>query len=158
TGLGTFVMLMNADCVLASGSLATVLSRFERGETIVVGQSLRAVDGSAREKLLARVDADGVLAIPPRELMRLIEPALHSTVTARILNEPGIVEASYHHQMFWRIGADCLAMRAFMLHPICFRVDRRLDKVVCPMDYGFLLELCPGGRFGVLDDSDDFLI
>src|SRR5262249_17884027 len=102
--------------------------------------------------------ADGVLAIPPRELMRLIEPALHSTVTARILNEPGIVEASYHHQMFWRIGADCLAMRAFMLHPICFRVDRRLDKVVCPMDYGFLLELCPGGRFGVLDDSDDFLI
>jgi hypothetical protein len=83
---------------------------------------------------------------------------LHSTVTARILNEPGIVEASYYHQMFWRIGEDCLAMRAFMLHPICFRLDRKLERVVCPMDYGFLLELCPDGRLGVLDNSDDFLI
>jgi hypothetical protein len=157
-GLGTFVMLMNADCVLASGSLATVLRRIRQGETIVVGQSLRAVDGSAREQLAARVDEHGVLAIPPRELMGLVNAALHSTVTARILNEPGIVEASYHHQMFWRIGEDCLAVRAFMLHPICFRLDRRLDKVVCPMDYGFLLELCPDGRLGVLDNSDDFLI
>jgi hypothetical protein len=132
--------------------------RIRRGETIVVGQSLRAVDGSARDRLLARVDENGVLAIAPRALMQLVNAALHSTVTARIVNEPGIVEANYHHQMFWRICDDCLAMRAFMLHPICFRLDRKLEKVVCPMDYGFLLELCPEGRFGVLDDSDEFLI
>ena len=157
-GVGTFVMLMNADCVLASGSLESVVRRIRRGETIVVGQSLRAVDGSARDRLLARVDENGVLAIAPRALMQLVDAALHSTVTARIVNEPGIVEANYYHQMFWRISDDCLAMRAFMLHPICFRLDRRLEKVVCPMDYGFLLELCPDGRFGVLDDSDEFLI
>ena len=157
-GVGTFVMLMNADCVLASGSLESIVRRIRRGETIVVGQSLRAVDGSARDRLLARVDRNGVLAIAPRELMQLVDAALHSTVTARIVNQPGIVEANYYHQMFWRISDDCLAMRAFMLHPICFRLDRRLEKVVCPMDYGFLLELCPDGRFGVLDDSDEFLI
>jgi hypothetical protein len=157
-GVGTFVMLMNADCVLASGSLESIVRRIRRGETIIVGQSLRAVDGSARDRLLARVDDNGVLAIAPRELMQLVNAALHSTVTARIVNEPGIVEANYYHQMFWRIRDDCLAMRAFMLHPICFRLDRKLEKVVCPMDYGFLLELCPDGRFGVLDDSDEFLI
>ena len=157
-GVGTFVMLMNADCVLASGSLESVVRRIRRGETIVVGQSLRAVDGSARDRLLARVDENGVLAIAPRALMQLVDAALHSTVTARIVNEPGIVEANYYHQIFWRISDDCLAMRAFMLHPICFRLDRRLEKVVCPMDYGFLLELCPDGRFGVLDYFDEFLI
>ena len=157
-GVGTFVMLMNADCVLASGSLESIVRRIRRGETIVVGQSLRAVDGSARDRLLARVDENGVLAIAPRALMQLVNAALHSTVTTRVVNEPGIVEANYHHQMFWRICDDCLAMRAFMLHPICFRLDRKLEKVVCPMDYGFLLELCPDGRFGVLDDSDEFLI
>jgi hypothetical protein len=157
-GVGTFVMLMNADCVLASGSLESIVQRIRDGETIIVGQSLRAVDGNARDRLLARVNEKGVLAIAPRELMRLVDVALHSTVTARIVNEPGIAEANYYHQMFWRISDDCLAMRAFMLHPICFRIDRRIEKVVCPMDYGFLLELCPDGRFGVLDDSDDFLI
>ena len=157
-GVGTFVMLMNADCVLASGSLESIVQRIREGDTIIVGQSLRAVDGAAREKLLARVNENGVLAIAPRELMQLVNAALHSTVTARIVNEPGIVDANYYHQIFWRVSDDCLAMRAFMLHPICFRIDRKMEKVVCPMDYGFLLELCPDGRFGVLDDSDEFLI
>ena len=157
-GVGTFVMLMNADCVLASGSLESIVRRIREGDTIIVGQSLRAVDGAARDKLLARVDEIGVLSIAPRELMQLVNGALHSTVTARIVNEPGIVDANYYHQMFWRVSDDCLAMRAFMLHPICFRIDRKMEKAVCPMDYGFLLELCPDGRFGVLDDSDDFLI
>lgn len=157
-GVGTFVMLMNADCVLASGSLESIVQRIRAGDTIIVGQSLRAVDGSARDRLLARVDEDGVLAIEPRKLMQLVNAAMHSTVTARIVNEPGIVDANYYHQIFWRISDDCLAMRAFMLHPICFRIDRKMEKAVCPMDYGFLLEMCPEGRFGVLDDSDDFLI
>jgi len=33
-----------------------------------------------------------------------------------------------------------------------------MEKVLCPVDYGFITECCPNGRFCVLDDSDDCLI
>jgi len=49
-------------------------------------------------------------------------------------------------------------MQAFMLHPLCFRVDRIMQKVFCPVDYGFITEICPNGRFCVIGDSDDCLI
>jgi hypothetical protein len=99
-----------------------------------------------------------VLAIQPRELMRPVNQHLHATITARIINEPSIVDSFYHHQIFWRISDDCLAMRAFMLHPLCFRIEQVMEKVLCPVDYGFITECCPNGRFCVLDDSDDCLI
>jgi hypothetical protein len=157
--VGTYVILMNADCVLASGSLKSIVARIHEGCTIITGQSIRAIDGKARRPLLDCVDKkSGILSIEPRELMRLANATLHNTVSARTINEPGIVDANYYHQMFWRISDDCLAMRAFMLHPICFRIEQIMEKVLCPMDYGFLIELCPNGRFCVLDDSDDFLI
>ena len=157
--VGTYVMLMNADCVLASGSFRSIVARIHEGYTIITGQSIRAIDRAARNSLLDRVDKNsGILSIEPRALMRLAYARLHNTVSTRIINEPGIVEASYYHQMFWRISDDCLAMRAFMLHPICFRIERVMEKVVCPMDYGFLIDFSPNGRFCVLDDSDDFLI
>jgi len=157
--VGTYVMLMNADCVLASGSFKSIVARIHEGYAIITGQSIRAIDRTARGVLLDCVDRNtGILSIGPRALMRLANAHLHNTASTRIVNEPGIVEANYYHQMFWRISDDCLAMRAFMLHPICFRIERMMQKVVCPMDYGFLIEFSPNGRFCVLDDSDEFLI
>jgi hypothetical protein len=156
---GTYVILMNADCVLASGSFKSITERIQAGYTIITAQSIRAIDGSARAHLLEMVDQNsGILTVEPRELMRLVNRNLHSTVIARIINEPTIVDSTYYHQIFWRISDDCLAMRAFMLHPLCFRIERIMQKVLCPVDYGFITEFCPNGQFCVLDDSDDCLI
>ena len=33
-----------------------------------------------------------------------------------------------------------------------------MKKVLCPVDYGFLTEICPKGRFCVLNDSDEYLM
>ena len=33
-----------------------------------------------------------------------------------------------------------------------------MQKVFCPVDYGFITEICPNGRFCVIGDSDDCLI
>jgi hypothetical protein len=157
--IGTYVILMNADCVLASGSLRSIAARIAEGYTVITSQSIRVLDGRARTQLLESMDRNsGILSIEPRDLMRIVNRHLHSTVTARILNEPTIVDSTYYHQIFWRISHECLAMRAFMLHPLCFRVDRIMQKVFCPVDYGFITEICPNGRFCVIGDSDDCLI
>ena len=157
--IGTYVILMNGDCVLASGSLKSIADRIQEGYTIITSQSIRAIDGPARTRLLDLVDKnDGILSIEARDLMRLVNQHLHSTVTARIVNEPTIVDSTYYHQMFWRISNDCLAMRAFMLHPLCFRIERISERVICPVDYGFITEFCPNGRLCVLHDSDQCLI
>jgi hypothetical protein len=157
--IGTYVILMNGDCVLASGSLKSIADRIREGYTIITSQSIRAIDDRAKMHLLDLVgNNNGVLSIEARDLMRLVNQHLHSTVTARIVNEPTIVDSTYYHQMFWRISNDCLAMRAFMLHPLCFRIERISDRVICPMDYGFIIEFCPNGRFCVLHDSDQCLI
>jgi hypothetical protein len=157
--LGTYVILMNADVALASGSLKSIADRIDEGCAIVTAQAIRAIDGPARSELGAWYSEDeGVLSISSRSLMQIIGRNLHSTITARIVNEPTIVDSTYYHQIFWRISEDCLAMRAFLIHPLCFRVERMMEKVVCPVDYGFISEFCPSGKYCSVGDSDDYLM
>jgi hypothetical protein len=158
--IGTFVILMNADAVLASGSLKGIVERIRDGYTIIAAGAIRVIDRAAQPQLLEFLDKDsGILSVSPRDMMRLANEYLHSTVTGRIVNEPSpIIDSTYYHQIYWRISEDCLALRGFLLHPLCFQIERLIDKVLCPVDYGFLTEFCPNGRFCVLDDSDKFLM
>lgn len=156
-GLGTYVILMNADFVLAAGSLKSIFDRIQQGYGIIAGPSIRAVDTSARPILLNWIDKDtGILSVPPRQMMRLVLDNLHNVILGRTLNEQHVVEANYYHQLYWRISPDCLVARCFLIQPFCFRVDRKMEKVLCPLDYGFATETCPEGRFCVLNDSDEF--
>jgi hypothetical protein len=158
-GIGTYVILMNADLIVASGSLVSVLARIQDGYGIITSSSIRAIDRVTQQSLLSYIDKEtGVLSIAPRTMMRLANEHLHSTVSGRIVNDQGPVESNYYHQIFWRISDDCIAMRAFLLQPLCFRVDHLIEKVLFPVDYGFLTEICPKGRFCVLNDSDEYLM
>lgn len=158
-GIGSYVMLMNADCVVASGSLRGVVARIQQGYDIIASTSIRSNDGNARRAVQSCLDErTGILSVAPREMMKIANASLHSTVSGRIVNSLGPIDSTYYHQIFWRISDDCLAMRGFLLQPLCFRVNRLMEKVICPVDYGFLTEICPGGRFCVLTDSDDYLM
>ena len=156
---GSFVMIMNADCMLADGSFKGILDRIQAGYDIICSTSVRTVDGRTRDDLLARVDpVSGVLAVPPRQMMRMALDNLHSTVSGRIVNDVADIDSTYYHQIFWRVSDDCLAMRGFMVHPLCFRIERMMDKVICPVDYGFMIEMAPTGKFCVIGDSDDYVM
>jgi hypothetical protein len=159
TGIGAYVILINADCLVASGSLKSVLGRIRDGYSIISTSSIRVIDGTPRAMLTGHVDPlSGILSITPRAMMRVANAHLHSAVTGRIVNDLSPVDSTYYHQIFWRISDDCLAMRAFLLQPLCFRVERLMKKVLCPVDYGFITEICPEGHFCVLSDSDDYLM
>jgi hypothetical protein len=158
-GIGTYVILMNADFVLASGSLRNLLVRIRNGFTSIAAASIRVIDAKVRLELQSYLDERaGILSISPRAMMRLANPNLHSTITGRIINDMHPIDSTYYHQIYWRISHSCLALRGFLLMPVCFQVKRIVSKVLCPVDYGVISEVSPGGRFCVLNDSDDYLM
>ena len=126
---------------------------------IVTAPSIRVVDAEVRPLLLDRVDSEaGIIAMTSRQMMTIVNAHLHNTVRARTVNEAEFIDSTYYHIIYWRVSPDCLAAHYFLLMPLCFRVDRQVTKVLCPIDYGFIAEICPDGRFTVLNDSDDMLM
>ena len=158
-GLGSFVIIMTADMILSAGSLKSLFKRLEEGYAIVTAPSIRVVDAEVRPLLLDRVDSEpGIIAMTSRQMMTIVNAHLHNTVRARTVNEAEFIDSTYYHNIYWRVSPDCLAAHYFLLMPLCFRVDRQVTKVLCPIDYGFIAEICPDGRFTVLNDSDDMLM
>jgi hypothetical protein len=158
-GIGTFVILMNADFILSDGSLASLLQRIEQGYHIVTAPSIRVVDQTARRPMTAYLNShDRAAGLPARFLMSLTLEHLHHSVLARIINEQQPIEAWYYQYVYWRLGPDCLAARYFLLHPFCFQLRRQVLTATCPIDYGFIEQVCPGGRYIALADSDEFLM
>jgi hypothetical protein len=158
-GLGSFIIIMTADMILSAGSLKSLFDRLEEGYDIVTAPSIRVVDAETRPLLLDRVDGQtGVMTMTSRQMMRIINAHLHSTVRARTVNEAEFIDSTYYHNIYWRVSPDCLVACYFLLMPLCFRVQRQMTKVLCPIDYGFIMEICPDGRFTVLGDSDEMVM
>jgi glycosyltransferase domain-containing protein len=157
-GLGSFVIEMNADFVLSEGSLAAVLRRIDEGYHIISAPSLRVVEHEARPVFERRLQEHGDCCFSARAMMAIAERHLHQTVRGRIINRDQPVEAWYYHIVYWRLSPTCLAGRSFLLQPLCFQVRRRPDAVICPHDYGFLQEYCPGGRYTAISNSDELLM
>jgi hypothetical protein len=158
-GIGTYVILLNADFVVASGSMKGILAHIRAGYAGISAASIRVTDRGTRPALQNCVDSKtGILSISSRAMMKLANENLHSTITGRIVNDMGPIDSTYYHQIYWRVSDACLAMRGFLLMPVCFQVQRIVSKVLCPVDYGVLSEVCPEGRRCVLADSDDFLM
>jgi hypothetical protein len=154
----TYVILLNADFVFSDGSLRSVHEQIVRGYTIVTAPSIRAVEETAHPALAAKGAGKDVLVFSGRELMSVVFANLHATVESRTLNDTKHLLSEHYHQFFWRLAPDCLAARFPLLMPLCFKPEKPITRVVCPVDYGFITELTPSGRFTVLQDSDDFLM
>jgi hypothetical protein len=156
--IGNYAVLMTADALIGAGTFRSLVNRIYEGYSIVTNAGIRVQDGAARIALESKVDREsGVLTIPPRDALRLAFMHAQSTVSARIVNDYSAIDTHYYHQVFWRIADDCLAARGFLLHPLCIRIERLMPKVLSPVDYGFVAEMCPNGRYTTLSDSDDCL-
>jgi glycosyltransferase domain-containing protein len=157
-GLGSFVIEMNADFVLSEGSLAAVLRRIDKGYHIISAPSLRVVEHETRPVFERCLGEHGDRCFSARAMMAIAERHVHQTVRGRIINRDQLVEAWYYHLVYWRLSPTCLAGRSFLLQPLCFQIRRQADAVICPHDYGFLQEYCPGGRYTAIGDSDELLM
>ena len=157
-GIGTFVILWNADVLVSTNSFKNILLKIQSGYNAIGVPALGVNDGHARLLLESLVDKEnGVLSISSREMVKLALQNLHGRVTSRIINLNGIIDTDYFHQIFWSISEDCIATRGFLVHPACFQIQRLFEIVRCPVDYGFITELCPNTKFCVMTDSDEFM-
>lgn len=156
--LNTHFVFMNADFVLADGSLRALCKHILAGRSIVLGPSFRATAEAVEPRLEAAVDAtSGVLAIPPRELVMFSLPHPHPTTVAKILNQ-GFCHSIHANQFFWQVDDWTLLGRYYLILMLCLKPERVVESINCFCDYAFIPEMCPSGDEVAMDDSDDFFM
>jgi hypothetical protein len=156
--LNTHFIFMNADFVLADGSLHSLSKHIHDGRSIVLGPSYRAVAEEVEPTLEALVDkTSSVLEIAPRDLVRLSLPHPHRTTTAKIMNQQVFCSSS-PNQLFWQVDENTILGRYFLIFMLCLKPERVMHEVKSYCDYSFIPELCPSGDEVAMGDSDDFFM
>ncbi len=151
-------VFMNADFVLADGSLRSLAERIAAGERCIMGPSLRA----SEEQLLPRLAEearrqDGVLSLSARELVGMALAHPHPTVVAKTVNQ-ALVHSDPCNQLYWRVDETTLLARFYLVFMLCIRPERPLERVCFWCDYGFVPELAPSSPVTTFADSDTFFM
>jgi hypothetical protein len=154
----TCFVFMNADFVLADGSLRTLVARLREGHDCIMAPSLRACSETTFPRLLEAVDSEEMhLAMRPRDMVQLAFDNLHPTVIGKTLTQ-NFVRCITHNQFYWQVGPQTLLGRYHLIFMQAIRPEKPLTVVNSYCDYGFVPEMIPSGRFHILDDSDDFFL
>ena len=154
----TNFLFLNADFIIADGSLRNALLPLLRGERLVAAPSYCANAHAIRPQLRRFFDRNsGVLAIPPRSLAQLVLRNLHNTVKGKTLNQ-----SDFHllqmDQFYWRVDGDTLLGHQMPVAIVGMRPERVVDEPNSFWDHGLISEFCPQAKPYVLGDSDDFLM
>ncbi|MEW6248479.1 MAG: hypothetical protein AB1555_17485 [Nitrospirota bacterium] len=154
----THFIFMNADFVLADGSLQSLIGHILDGRKVVLAPSFRAVVEEIGPRLKVMVDREkGTLTITPRQLVRLALEHNHPTNIAKTVNQ-SFCHMVNPNQFFWQIDEKTVIGRHFLVFPLCLKPERVISKINSYCDYGFIPELCPSEDMVVLHDSDDIFM
>jgi hypothetical protein len=154
----SYLLFLNADFVVADGSLRQVLGALMRGERLVAAPSYCVVSRTTVPELRSCADPDsGVLSIAPRELAKLALRNLHATVRGKTLNQ-----SKFHlrqmDQFYWQLDTDTLLGHQMPIAIVGMRPECHLGEPNAYWDHGLIREFCPLAEPCVLGDSDDFLM
>lgn len=156
--LSIHFVFMNADFVLADGSLKGLARHILKGRSIVLGPSFRSIAESVESDLLDAVDIEsGTLTIPPRKLVDLAFKQPHPTTLAKTVNL-GFCHSIHPNQFFWQVDEHTVLGRFYLIFMLCLKPERVINKIDSYCDYGFIPELCPSGDTAIMSDSDDFFM
>ena len=156
--LDTCFFFLVSDYIMADGSLAAVLSRMQAGASAVQVGNFQIDEETAEPWLLKRLaDAGTSLALSPREIMRWAFGCLHQITAANIVNFP-LCHNTHANRLLWRVDAETLIGRFYLLHMICIRPEIVDFVVGSSCDYSFVPEMCPSGDVVTITDSDDYLV
>src|SRR5262249_12839548 len=104
-----------------------------------------------------RQDKHGVIAAPPRELVKMSLPRLHPLSEAFLWDSPDYHRMPAH--MYWRVGGEGGRLRWLHLHPT---LGWPQETAVIPprtIDNKFVSLACPKWEdVQIIDDSDDMFI
>lgn len=154
----THFVFMNADFILADGSLRSLIRHILDDRKVIVAPSFRAVAEDIGPELETMLNLEkGNLSIAPRELVRLALDHNHPTNIAKTVNQ-NFCHMINPNQFFWQVDDQTVIGRHFLVFMLCLKPERLISKINSYCDYGFIPEMCPSGDMVVLHDSDDIFM
>jgi hypothetical protein len=154
----THLLFVNADFILAENSYRKLAEAILRGERLVVSPSYCMVQEDTIDELRNRVDqARRSLALPHRELAKLIIDHRHNTIRAKTVNQQ-LFRIHRYDQFYWYVNESTMLGRQMPIAVVYMRPERAILEMPTFWDYGVISEYCPTTKPCVLGDSDDFLM
>jgi hypothetical protein len=156
--LDTCFFFLVSDYIMADGSLAAVLARMQAGASAIQAGNFQLDEETAEPWLLKRLaDAETSLSLKPREVMHWALGCLHPLSAANLVNYP-LCHNTDTNRLLWRVDAETLIGRFYLLHMICIRPEKVDFVIGSSCDYSFVPEMCPSGNVETMGDSDDYLV
>ena len=154
----TFLLFLNADFIVADGSYRKLGELMRAGHRVIHSPSFRVVLEEVWPKLEARVDAENaVLAVPPRELVKLALEHKHLTVKARTVNQ-----RLYHQwcmdQFYWYVDEDTLIGYQWPVALVAIKPEHVLKEPSLVWDFAYIPDAAPTLARYFIQDSDDFFM
>ena len=154
----TYILFLNADFVLADGSYKRLIPHIRQAERVLLAPSYCTVAEQITPLLTAqRNPQTQILAIPCRELARMVLDHRHNTIRAKTINQDKI-HFEYMDQVYWEVDENTLLGRQMPISLIAMRPEVALAEINTFWDWGIVYEFCPSRKLTVIGDSDEFLM
>jgi hypothetical protein len=151
-------IFLNADFILADGSLRTVIRHLSRGERIVASPSYCTIAEEVTPELRKHLDvATSTLSISNRELARLILQHRHTVIRGKTVNQTSF-HMRYADQFYWSVDDTTLIGYQMPVSIVGLQPERYLLEPNSYWDYGLIWEYCPQAEVCVIGDSDEFVM
>src|SRR6516225_543364 len=149
-------IFLNADFILADGSLRNVIHHLSRGERIVASPSYCTIAEEVIPQLRKHLDAaTSTLSISHRELARLALQHRHAVIRGKTVNQTSF-HMRYMDQFYWPLDDSTLLSYQMPVAIIGLQPERYLEEPNAYWDYGLIWEYCPTAEVCVIGDSDEF--
>jgi hypothetical protein len=154
----TFLLFLNADFIIADGSYRRLGELMLAGHRVIHSPSFRVILEEVWPKLEARVDRkNAVLAIPPREMVKLALKHKHLTVKARTVNQ-----RFYHQwcmdQFYWYVDEDTLIGYQWPVALVAIKPECVVTDPTLVWDFAYIPDVAPTLDKFFIGDSDDFFM
>ena len=149
-------IFLNADFILADGSLRTVIGHLARGERIVASPSYCTLGKEVIPELRQHLDpATSALHISHRELAHLILQHRHTVIRGKTVNQSAF-HMRYADQFYWSVDEGTLLGYQMPVSIVGLRPQRYVPEPNSYWDFGLIWEYCPDAEICVIGDSDEF--
>src|SRR5215470_16160885 len=149
-------IFLNADFILASGSLRSVIRHLSRGERIVASPSYCTIAEEVIPELRKHLDvATSTLSISHRELARIVLQHRHTVIQGKTVNQTSF-HMRYADQFYWSVDDTTLIGYQMPVSIVGLQPERHLREPNSYWDFGLIWEYCPRAEIFVIGDSDEF--
>ncbi|MBV9182905.1 MAG: hypothetical protein JO356_16475, partial [Acidobacteria bacterium] len=152
------LIFLNADFILADGSLRTVGEKILQGERLILAPSYCVVGETVTPWLEARIDREhDYLAVSSRDMAAVALRNRHNTIRGKTVNQRAF-SVEWMDQFYWLVDERTLIGHQLPIAVVSMRPERVLTDMCTFWDYGIISEACPTTSRYVIADSDDFLM